>query len=185
MKQHLIICDMDGTLFDTNGANFAAYQKAMQEAGYPLTQEMFRRHCMNGAPYRAFAPLLGIRAEDQAAIHQRKTALYPSCFDQVRENTALFHLLEAAHETTDLALVTTAAHKSACRLLAHFHREALFDIVIAQEDVTHAKPDPEGFFLAMERCGHSASETAIFEDSETGLAAARATGATVFAVERF
>ena len=46
-------------------------------------------------------------------------------------------------------------------------------------------PGPEGYRKAMAHFGTDAAHTIIFEDSPTGLAAARATGAAVFKVETF
>jgi len=176
---------MDGTLYDTARANFLAYRIAMQEAGYPLTEEMYQQCCVAGASYKTFAPQLGIHAEDRKRVHDRKTELYPTCFGEVRENRALFRLLEYARREVYLVVVTTAARANAIRLLKYFHRESFFDAVITQEDVQHTKPDPEGFLTAMSRYGVRACDTVIFEDSEIGLAAAKATGASVFAVKQF
>ncbi len=60
-----------------------------------------------------------------------------------------------------------------------------FDIIIAQEDVARLKPDPECFFRAMEISGADAADTVIFEDSDTGLLAARASGACFMKVYGF
>ena len=52
-----------------------------------------------------------------------------------------------------------------------------FDLIVTQEDVRKTKPDPECFHLAMLKAGIDKENTIIFEDSETGLEAAKASGA--------
>ena len=44
--------------------------------------------------------------------------------------------------------------------------------VIALEDVASAKPEPEGYLLALARLGLSADQAVAFEDSRTGMQAA-------------
>jgi beta-phosphoglucomutase-like phosphatase (HAD superfamily) len=58
----------------------------------------------------------------------------------------------------------------------------LFPVLVCLEDVTHGKPDPEGYLLALDRLGShvgrrlSAETTIVFEDSEPGLQSAIAAG---------
>ena len=54
-----------------------------------------------------------------------------------------------------------------------------------QEDIHKPKPDPEGFLLAMEHFGVTPADSVIFEDSDVGIEAARASGAAVFVADRF
>ena len=70
-------------------------------------------------------------------------------------------------------------------MLSHFGCVCWFDLILTGEDVTKSKPDPEGYLKAMEHFGVTPAETMIFEDSALGLAAAQASGATVFKVEAF
>jgi HAD superfamily hydrolase (TIGR01509 family) len=53
------------------------------------------------------------------------------------------------------------------------------DVVITREDVSHGKPDPEGFLLACRQLGVPSAESFVFEDSRPGIAAARAAGMPV------
>ena len=101
------------------------------------------------------------------------------------QNTALFALLEAMRPTAYLALVTTGSRRNATEILDYFHCRDWFDLILTSEDVTRNKPDPEGYLTAMARFGIDAAHTMIFEDSAPGLQAARATGAAVFAIDRF
>lgn len=58
----------------------------------------------------------------------------------------------------------------------HFHA------VITDEDITHSKPDPEGYILAAHRLGVDPALCAVFEDSVAGVCAGKASGAFVVGV---
>ena len=58
----------------------------------------------------------------------------------------------------------------------------LVDVSVSNEDVSIAKPNPEGYLLAMSRLGVSPRSTAIFEDSAIGIEAATKSGALVVPV---
>ncbi len=51
-----------------------------------------------------------------------------------------------------------------------------FEFVLAREDYGKSKPNPEPYLLALERLGMKAESCIAVEDSERGLAAARAAG---------
>ena len=51
--------------------------------------------------------------------------------------------------------------------------EALLDVIVAAEDVTHGKPDPEVFLTAAERLGVRPERSIVVEDAAAGIEAAR------------
>jgi HAD superfamily hydrolase (TIGR01509 family) len=59
-----------------------------------------------------------------------------------------------------------------------------FDVLVCAEDVTATKPDPEPYLLAAERLGVSPHELLVFEDTDVGVAAAKAAGAHVVGLTR-
>ena len=183
----LICVDLDGTLFDTVSVNAASYQAALNELGYTLTVDYFAAHC-NGRHYKEFLPALMGGSPDSAdleRVHDRKKALYRSYLPSARRNEALFALLDRLRDRCDLAVVTTGSRQNALEILDAFGCRDWFGLVVTSEDVTRSKPDPEGYRKAMAHFGADAAHTVIFEDSPTGLAAARASGAAVFQVDKF
>ena len=70
-------------------------------------------------------------------------------------------------------------------ILMYFGYDNLFELLITQEDITKTKPDPQGYLLAMEHFSAQPEDTIIFEDSDVGIQAARATMATVMVVNQF
>ena len=141
---------MDGTLFDTVPANQAAYAVALAPYGVSLSVEDFALHC-NGRYYRDFlGELLGGDEAKIDAVHDTKLAAYPALFHRIRENTALFSLLQTLRADYHTALVTSATRCSVEAILRYFHRENCFDLLLTNVEVPHKKPAPDGFLMAME-----------------------------------
>ena len=184
----LICVDLDGTLLDTVPANAASYRAALEEMGFTVTDEYYAASCNGGHYTRFLRPLMGGDPcdADVERVHDRKKELYSDFLDMVRPNTGLLETLRAMRAAGhDLACVTTGSKQNATEVLAHFGLTELFGIIITGEDVEKQKPDPEGYCKAMTHFGVTPAETMIFEDSGTGLEAAKASGATVFRVEQF
>ena len=183
----LICVDLDGTLLDTVPANAASYRAALEEMGFTVTDEYYAASCNGGHYTRFLRPLMGGDPcdADVERVHDLKKQYYAAIMDIARKNEALFVILEALRPTHYLAVITTGSRQNATEMLDHFHCTDWFDLILTQEDVVNNKPDPEGYLKAMAHFGVDAAHTMIFEDSAPGLAAARATGASVFACNQF
>ena len=57
-----------------------------------------------------------------------------------------------------------------------------FELTLAGDEVTHAKPHPEPYLTAASRLGVDPARCVVVEDSPSGVAAAEAAGAAVVAV---
>lgn len=78
------------------------------------------------------------------------------------------------------ALVTSSNGRKIDNLFAQQSAlAALFDLVVTGDDVTHSKPDPEGYLLAAERLGVDPCDCTVYEDSPAGMRAGRAAGCRV------
>jgi HAD superfamily hydrolase (TIGR01509 family) len=90
----------------------------------------------------------------------------------------LFVLLDHIKQSDLPVAVATSSRRSYVeRLLARHGLADRFDFILASEDVTRGKPDPEIYCLAAQRFGVPVSEMLVLEDSPAGLASARGAGA--------
>lgn len=183
-KKLLALFDMDGTLFDTNAVNYYAYKNALAPFSVNLDEKYFADYC-NGRHYTEFLPAIMGNPDHIESVHRAKKQAYAANLDKARENSHLFAMIRSMAPVYHLAIVTTASRQNATDILRHFGYMDLFEFMVTQEDITRVKPDPQGFLLAMEHFGMDAEHTVIFEDSQVGLQAARATGAAVMAVHQF
>jgi HAD superfamily hydrolase (TIGR01509 family) len=59
---------------------------------------------------------------------------------------------------------------------------SLFGPIVTSDDVAEGKPHPEGYLRALQRLDVPAAEVLVFEDTEAGVAAAKAAGMRCVAV---
>lgn len=183
MKERLAMFDFDGTLYDTVPANYAAYRDTLARHGFTLDETYFKEQCY-GRHYKDFLPpIIGSDEHLLDVIHREKLANYSEQLTLVREHTALFDLLHTLRTTHYIALVTTASKSGVMSILEQFGRTEEFDLILTQQDIPKNKPAPDGYLLAMEHFGIPAQRSIIFEDSESGIAAARASGAPYLVVQ--
>ena len=181
-KHKLAMVDLDGTLVFTRAANHLAYARAMAEHGFALSAQDYAERC-DGRAYRDFLPeFVGDDPALIEAIHDRKIALYGECLTAARVNGPLVDILRALKPEYLLALVTTASRANVENVLRCFGLDSLFDLVVTQEDVTAAKPDPACYNAVIARCGVRREDCIIFEDSASGIAAALASGCQTLCV---
>ena len=127
---------------------------------------------------------MGVPQQLVEKVHDLKKGCYQANIGSAAENLHLFNIIEALRPTYYTAVVTSGS-RNAKQILRHFGRLELFDAVFTIDDVQHGKPDPEGFLKAMHHFEVAPKDTLIFEDSNVGLQAARACGASVCIVDDF
>lgn len=183
-KEYLALFDLDGTLFDTGEVNYYAYKEALEPYNVKLDRNYFVTEC-NGRHYTEFLPGILGGIEHIETVHELKKKRYLANIDKARANIHLFEMIKMMKEKYHVAIVTTASQKNVSDILKHFGYDSIFELVVTQEDITKVKPDPQGFLMAMKYFDASPECTLIFEDSEVGIQAARATGATVMVIKQF
>lgn len=179
-----LLVDLDGTLVDTEEANYAAYGAALEEAGVRISRETFAATAF-GRSWRQFLPILlgDPDALDRSErIARRKAELYADNLHLTTRSAGLIALIGTMRPVCRTALVTSASRANSAAVLGHHDLGGLFDLIVAGDDVTRHKPDPEAYQLAAERLGVTADECLVFEDSDVGVAAATTFGARVIRV---
>jgi beta-phosphoglucomutase len=181
MSIKAFLFDLDGTLANTAIVNAKAYAAALAEVGVHIDVMQFAK-ITSGKNWRQFLPELlgsaGIPVEPSVIV-ERKNFLYAEMIGDVIINTPLIQLLKSFSPQTRSALVTTASRVNARAVLEYHGLRCLFDVIVTGDDVTHHKPDPEAYLLAIERLNLSPDECLAFEDSEVGIASAGAAGISV------
>jgi len=184
------IFDVDGTLVDSERhGHRVAFNRAFEALGLPYSWDEAtygRLLHVTGGQRRIDRYLAGEgvdaaeRAELAPAVHARKTELLQVLVDEgaIEVRPGVERLLgELAAEGCALAVGTTGSRGWVERLLRRLLPDVTWDVLVTGDDVGARKPDPEVFVRALEELGLSGPEEAVVvEDSEEGLAAARAAG---------
>jgi beta-phosphoglucomutase len=69
-------------------------------------------------------------------------------------------------------IASTASRENLYNVLNHFNITNYFDIIITGENVTHGKPNPEVYNMALTLLDCEPDEALAFEDSDVGCEAA-------------
>lgn len=178
--------DLDGTLVNTYEADYLAYRDAIREvAGIEVDKESFAKTHGQEAKQKLDSLAPGLLDEGVERVRQAKKAHYPKYLHHTVPNETLINFLKdmAQHHVT--AIVTTAKSHNAEAVLEAHGLIDLFEVRVYGDDVEHAKPHPESYLLALERSGLQANEVIAFEDSQSGLDAARAAGLATIHIRSF
>jgi HAD superfamily hydrolase (TIGR01509 family) len=180
-----LLFDLDGTLVDTREVNWRSYRDSLAELGIACRRADFDRHF--GAHWRDFLPLLAGSGDPGllACLHRRKQEIYPRHLGAARLNFRLAGLLRRARAGRRIGLVTTASRASVAAVLAHVGLADAFECIVTGDDVARPKPAPDGYLACLAALNARAQASVAFEDSPTGVAAARAAGLAVVVVEDF
>ncbi|MCL2741012.1 MAG: HAD family phosphatase [Oscillospiraceae bacterium] len=170
------IFDFDGVLAKTMEAHFSCYRQALAEAGVPIDRDRFYSQAGMVAleQIRFFCERAGVRA-DYAAIYARKRELFR---DRLMEavpigcNIGILKALKAAGHKA--AIATGSSRGSVEPVLGMFGLEV--DALVTAEDVTRGKPNPDLFLVAAYRMDADPKACVVIEDSDAGIAAAKAAG---------
>ncbi|MFC9298782.1 HAD-IA family hydrolase [Streptomyces sp. NPDC057011] len=166
-----LLFDNDGTLVSSMESVVRCWTGWARE--YGITEEEFARVELHGRPAAEIvADLLpaGVRAGALARIEALEAEDVAGGVVVLPGTKDLLSALPAGR----WAVVTSATHPLAEARL----REAGIDFpeLVAADDITRGKPDPEPFLLAARRLGVDPARCVVFEDAPAGLAAGRAAG---------
>lgn len=179
--------DLDGTLVDTQEADFLAYRDAFLEvANLAITREDFAR--TNGQEMRDKVVSLvpkGMDSEQLLALANAKRRHYKKYLHLTSPNERLVKFIEQITHGAKIILVTSAKQQNAKSVLQAHGLLEIFDHMIFGEDVSHNKPHPEAYLLALRKSGLAAQEVVAFEDSEAGIASASEAGIAVIKIGKF
>jgi HAD superfamily hydrolase (TIGR01509 family) len=84
-----------------------------------------------------------------------------------------------------LGVCTTSDQRAAQAVAEIILNDIKFNFVLAGDIVSKKKPDPEIYNLALKQSGLKSNECIVFEDSQNGVAAAKAAGMHVVATTNF
>jgi phosphoglycolate phosphatase len=180
----LYVFDLDGTVADTREDLARAFTAALEEAGYPRPDMVQVTAAIGGGAEKGLFRLTGAQGEAAEPLLESFLEKYGGlCTDHTAAYPGVCELLERlAAQGAVLALVTMKAKAPTHKILAALGLDALFDDVIAFEDVLKRKPDPESLLMLMEKYGVSPQDTLMVGDAATDIQYAAAAGADACAM---
>jgi len=175
-----VLWDLDGTLVDSEELHWRAWRQTMAAEGVPITWQQFR--ATFGQRNDSFVPQwLGSAAtpEGVARVADAKEA----CYRRLVRELGLTPAPGAAEWVQRLeqegwrqAIASSAPRKNVEVMLESLGLRNYFQVLVAAEDVTAGKPDPQVFLLAAARLNVSPERSVVVEDAPAGIEAARRAG---------
>lgn len=173
-----ILWDNDGVLVDTERLFFESTRRTLATIGIPLTQEQFLELSMRqGRSAFDLAMEKGWSKEQVTDLKRERDLLYSELLrKQTRVLPGVAETLKSLQGRMRMAVVTSSQRQHFDVMHADIGLTGYFEFVLAREDCGQTKPNPEPYLRALERLGIRAEACVAVEDSERGLAAARAAG---------
>lgn len=187
-KIKAVLFDMDGVLIDAQEWHYEALNEVLSIFGFTITREMHEDRYDGLSTSRKLEMLsteVGLPKHIHGMINRVKQdrtlrIAAQKCFPNMAHQVLISKLKKNGIK---VGVVTNSIRQTSEFMLTYAGIFELLDILITNQDVTEAKPDPSCYLLAMDKLGVSPEQTIIIEDSPYGIAAGKASGAEVIQVK--
>ncbi len=175
-----VLFDADGTLYDSTMLHFEAYKKVSRELyGFDFTEKLFFDECID--LYKKPTQVLreqGVKCKDEDFYSKKRPYYYEIAKQKLKPTAGLIKLLkELKRAYVPCVIVSGASRDSLEDSLTILGIKEFFDFRIAYEDSPEQqKPDPFPYQLALQRLSLSPDEGLAFEDTKSGIEAAKRAG---------
>ncbi|EIM73198.1 HAD superfamily hydrolase [Nitritalea halalkaliphila LW7] len=184
MKQ-AVIFDMDGVICHTNPYHAEAFRLFFSRYGLKPTEEAFKEHMYGKNNGYIFSYFLNrpIEGEELAELEREKEACFRELYaPHVQAIAGFLPFLNTLRGRVALGVATSAPQANMDLILGTLGIRDYFQVALASEHVRKHKPDPEVYLKAAAALDVSPAEALVFEDSFSGVTAARNAGMEVIGV---
>lgn len=176
-KFSALLFDFDGTVADTMGAHFDAWNKSLSPYKVTFTKE--QHHGWAGQPTQKILQTLMDIHKVQIPFDEfgrTKQSHYLASISGIKEITAVVDIIRRFHKQVPMAVVSGSRKRPVETTLEHLKLAHYFDTLVCAEDYVNGKPDPECFLIAATRLNVKPEECLVFEDASLGIKAAQSAG---------
>lgn len=182
-----VLFDHDSTLVESEAIHCEMWIKILNLFDVVLTQELYKKY------------YAGMPTPSNAADMVERFNLTSSASELIKHKTrdtqdflsqSAFPLMPGALESIQrlhgrglkLAIVTGANRVGVNRTASAYNLNHYMSSLVSSDDVTHSKPAPDCYLLAMKQLNVQAGECIAIEDTEHGVKSATAAGISCLAV---
>jgi len=186
-KIEAVIFDMDGVLIDARDWHFEALNRALGLFGYAISR-FDHLVTYDGLPTKKKLEMLSLERGLPLQLHDFLNQLkqdYTLEMIYTRCKPIFYHEYALARLHAEGLRLAVASNSIRATVELMMERAALrpyFDVLLSNQDVSKAKPDPEIYTLAIKKLGLTPRQCLIVEDNPNGIKAAEAAGAHVMVV---
>lgn len=171
------IFDCDGTLGDTMPLHYHAWREALDGHGCDFPEALFYE--LGGVPTERIVEILNERHGCQMPVKETaryKEGLYLKGIAQIVPIEPVVKIVNQVHGKLPIAVASGGHRAIVTRTLTCLGIVDKFNVIVCAEDYKQGKPHPDPFLTAAERLGVPPEKCLVFEDTNTGIQAAKAAG---------
>lgn len=184
--QKAAIFDMDGVIVNNHHYHVTAWKEFCALKNIPFNEQEFRAKYFGKNNQDILKGLLNkeISEEDVILLGEAKETLYREIYTpHIKPVEGLIEFLTILKDSGKRLAVATSARKTNLNfVLESLQIEPYFDALVDASMVQRSKPDPEIFLKAAYLLGVEPQDCVVFEDSVSGINAAKAAGMRVVAL---
>lgn len=182
-----ILFDMDGVLIDAKDWHYEALNEALRLFGLEISR-YDHLHTFDGLPTKVKLKMIGEETYFPEELHsfinqlkQKYTMekIHTKCKPMFNHE---YTLAKLQNEGYKIAVCSNSVRKTIEEMMDYAHLSRYLDLIISNEDVKRAKPDPEMYICAINKFGFNPEECIVVEDNPIGVKAGMASGAFVLQV---
>lgn len=187
-KIEVIIFDNDGTLVETDIPDYLACKSLCEDLGLRLTPEIWIEHTLgeldvHSSLFNYLTQYHNNGSLTSENLWEHWHQLWSVNMKNVTLKPGAIELLSRLHISNyKLAVATSADRNWVNYWLKLFNLFSYFEIVVTKNDVIKNKPFPDVYLFVANYFGVYPCNCLVFEDSITGVKAAKSAGMKVIAV---
>lgn len=179
------IFDMDGVIVDSNPFHKIALKQFCKEHGYELTEQQLHEKIYGRTNRDWISNLFGDLPEETINRYaDEKESLYRRIYaNDIKALNGLTSFLEKLDEYNfPRAVATSAPRANVDFTLSRTLTQKFFSIILDDKDITIGKPNPEIYLKTAAALKIPPDQCLVFEDSFSGIAAAKGAGCKVVGI---
>ena len=169
------IFDLDGVITETSEYHFLAWKTVCKKIGYDLTRK--KNEELKGVNRKKCLDMImewgNIRLSEKEieSLLETKNNIYKDYIKDLNENDVCEGVLNFINDAikNNIKIALYSASRNAKRILCQLKIIDLFTVIIDGNNVSNAKPDPEGFKIAADLTKTNTKDCVVFEDSISGI----------------
>ena len=178
-----VIFDLDGVIIDSEGLQYRAYCQVLEPFGVKVSREEYGREWIAAGRGPEYAVKTYNLALEPAELRALKDPVYQRIMRQeVTPMPGAAAAIERLAASMPLALATNSKRDEVGFVLDRFGLRRYFTAIVAREDYSGAKPEPDAFATAAARLQLPAARCVVVEDAYKGVVAAYRAGCKCIAV---
>lgn len=171
------IFDCDGTLADSMPLHYKAWCAAMKEHEAELPEALFYE--LGGVPTPRVVEIVNERHGlnmPPMETARKKEEIYLSLFAELRPIEPVVEFAQRFAGKVPIAVASGGHRYVVLKTLSALGIAEMFQAIVCAEDYQRGKPHPDPFLEAARQLGVPPEKCLVFEDTRTGIEAAKAAG---------